>query len=211
MNTLTTMPFARPEASAMRRRLITAATTCLVVLAAAAPSRAAAIFDFQFGNNATGQFTIGAATSDPGYFFVTSLELLTFIDDSLGPQSVDDVRVTRFEPGASFNPTTGAFRNYAAGQRFEDIGQLVLSGTIGPGSLIAAFGNSFQPGSMRLAILGNNGGLVSYSATGALEVQAVPEPASVLLVGLGAVGLLAARRRRTRGDWRGGGGNPPRG
>lgn len=188
----------------MKPRLIAILTGLLLGLAGA--TRAAPVtWNFNFGTAASGQFTTDGAAplpADAGYFLITSLKVLSFIDASLGPQVVSsNASVTFFDAFAMFNPTTGAFRNHAQGNTWDDIGQLIFTGSFG-GAGLTIGGGDFKVGSTSFSIFGNNGGLVRFHAVGPLVVTeaTVSEPGAawLSLLALGAMGVVRGRVRPQR-------------
>jgi hypothetical protein len=166
-------------------------------LALSSPGEARAkLFNFSFGTNAAGTFETGAASiADPGYYLVTDLTITSFNGE------VVDVHATGFQPGAAFNPATGAFLNHAAGGTFPDIGRTLVNGIIGGNSVSFFSGKSFQQSRDRLDISSEGGPL---SAFGLLAITRAPapviEPAGLALLATGLLGLAATRGRRSSGS-----------
>jgi hypothetical protein len=100
-----------------------AVISCLTGVFANASAKAD-VFDFNFGPDAMGTFTTGPAANDPGYELITGLtfDALSGSTDSGIQFAFNDVVAKDLQPGAAFNPTTGAFINHAAGQTFNNIG-----------------------------------------------------------------------------------------
>jgi hypothetical protein len=107
-------------------------------------SAKADVFDFNFGTNASGTFTTGAAATD-GYELITGLTFNIFsacvIPGPCGPVDRDvlhDVVANpdSFDPGAAFNPTTGEFNDFGTfnGSPPDDSGLVVIFGGFSRGS-----------------------------------------------------------------------------
>ena len=183
----------------------------VIAIAGLGPSaHADSVYSFSFGSHATGTFISGAASpDDPGFFLVTAFQVNTFTDATLGPVpvAIDATSSGQFAPEAAYDPTTDTFVNHFGGGTFPNLGDI---GNTGQGELPAGtingqaafvLGPSFSSGSTALTIQssGANGNL--YTANGTLVVtsQAVPEPSSLVLFGLGIVGSITwLRHRRVR-------------
>jgi hypothetical protein len=168
--------------------------TCLAL--SGSPAKAE-VFDFSFSPDPFGTFTTGAVAADPGYELITGLtfDLLSGTDDGGNPFSFTNAAASGVEPGAAFNPTTGAFINHAEGGTFHDIGGFEL-----PGSVIID-PSSFAAGSH--AVTGLSTDDEHFSVSGALKITPVgpppvPEPQTwaMLLLGFGGLGYFAHRRSR---------------
>jgi hypothetical protein len=114
--------------STMRRfacvSMSVAVTTWLITVALGTATATAGTFHFSFGTGAFGSFTTGAAAVDPGYELVTGLtfdELSGFYDYPPTFFEFTNQLATSLQPGAAFNPTTGAFINHFARDTYHDI------------------------------------------------------------------------------------------
>lgn len=181
------------------------ALTCLAIMAAslfgADSARGGVIYGFSFGSNASGTFTTGGESAlDMGYYDLTSLTVTSFRDNTLGPVPVNiSVGAGEFQPGAAYNPTTGAFINHAFGFTFNDLGDIGTTtghniGTINGQTVNTLTGGSFSLGSSQLFIVAN--GL--YRADGPLTITSVPEPSSAVLATVGLSSFIFCRWRHRR-------------
>lgn len=186
------------------------AMTCLAIMAAslfgARSAQGVLVFNYSFGSKASGVFTTGGeSTNDIGYYDLTSLTVTSFTDNTLGPVPVDIyVGTENFQPGAAYNPMTGAFINHAFGFTFNDLGDTGTNsghdvGTIDGQTVNILTGGSFAMGSPQLHIVAN---FTHYRADGPLTITAaaVPEAsiAVVWTVGLSSVILCQCRSRHRR-------------
>ena len=194
----------------MLRKFFVPLATAVAIVGLGPSAHADSVYSFSFGSNATGTFTTGAASpGDPGFFLVTALQVNTFVDATLGqvPVSIDATSSGQFAPGAAYDPTTGAFLNHFGGGTFTNLGDIgntgqgeSPAGTIN-GQPAFVLGPSFSSGSTALSIQSSGPNGTLYTANGTLVVtsQAVPEPSSLLLFGLGIVGSITwLRYRRVR-------------
>jgi hypothetical protein len=122
----------------------------------------------------------------------------TFVDATLGPVpvSIDATSSGQFAPEAAYDPTTGAFVNHFGGDTFTNLGDIgntgqgeSPAGTIN-GQAAFVLGPSFSSGSTALIIqnFGANGNVFTANGTLVVTPQAIPEPSSLVLFGLGIVG-----------------------
>jgi hypothetical protein len=165
--------------------------TCLAL--SGLPAKAE-VFDFSFSPDAFGTITTGAAAADPGYELITGLtfDLLSGTDTGGNPFSLTNAVASGFEPGAAFNPTTGAFINHYAGNTYDDIGSFDL-----PGARIEPF--SFSAGSNLVdGDVGDERFFIFGRLTITPTITPVPEPQTwaMLILGFGGLGYFAHRRSR---------------
>jgi hypothetical protein len=169
--------------------------TCLAL--SGLPAKAE-VFVFNFSSFGDfGSFTTGAAAADPGYELITGLtfDLLSGTDDGGNHFSLPNAAALGFQPGAAFNPTTGAFINHFLGFTFNDIGDFDLRDNVG------IVGASFAAGSVELSGVSPFG--FNFYISGALKItpfeqSPVPEPQTwvMLLLGFGSLAYFAHRRSR---------------
>ena len=151
--------------------VVAAAVFCLTAAFADAPARAD-VFDFSFGPGVSGTFTTGAAAADAGYELITGL---TF--DLLSGKYIDgfafsftDVVGKDFEPGAAFNPASGAFINHAGGGAYDDVGDFFVAPA--PGATGSIGGASFAHGSYSLAgVVISDSGNVDFTIDAPLAIK----------------------------------------
>jgi hypothetical protein len=191
----------------MQRKFFVSLAAVIAIAGLVPSANADMVYSFSFGSNATGTFTTGAASpGDPGFDLVTALQVNKFVDAELGqvPVSIDATSSGQFVPGAAYDPTTGAFLNHFGGGTFTNVGDIGNSGqgespagTIN-GQPAYVLGPSFSLGSTALSIQSSSPNGSLYTANGALVVtlQAVPEPSTVVLFGLGIVGSITWLKHR---------------
>jgi hypothetical protein len=194
----------------MLRKFFVPLATAVASVGLGPSAHADSVYSFSFGSNATGTFiTAAASPEDPGFFLVTAFQVNTFTDATLGPVpvAIDATSSGQFAPEAAYDPTTDTFVNHFGGGTFPNLGDIgntgqgeSPAGTIN-GQAAFVLGPSFSSGSTALTVqsLGAHGNL--YTANGILVVtsQAVPEPSSLVLFGLGIVGSITwLRYRRVR-------------
>ena len=192
----------------MPRKFFVSLATVAAIAGFVQSAHADMVYSFSFGSNATGTFTTGAASpGDPGFDLVTALQVNTFVDATLGqvPVSIDATSSGQFAPGAAYDPTTGAFLNHFGGGTFTNVGDIgntgqgeSPAGTIN-GQPAFVLGPSFSSGSTVLSIQSSGPNASLYTANGTLVVtlQAVPEPSSLVLFGLGIVGSITWLKKQS--------------
>ena len=146
-------------------------------------------FNFTIGPDASGFFTTGAAsTTDPGYFLLTGIEFTSIsgTDSDRVTFSYQNEIDSEHDPGAAYDPTTGAFVNHFAGQTYTD------SGTINTQDIsdFKGLGRSSYSGFNRNDLNGQRAG---FSLNGSLAItpqtSPVPEPSSWALLATGCLAL----------------------
>jgi hypothetical protein len=185
----------------MKRLAVLAVVACLCGCALAGTGRADTIYD------ATGTFNDGAVLSgtvtfnDTGGLVAASLQVtlagMVVVDTSMGQPTVGLSQLIGFDGKTYDNLEGGDFLDQAS------LDLIFLASSI-PGSSSV----TIQPtapvgpfGSESSSYLPANGDFPIFFSTGELTPEAptsAPEPASLTLLGIGAVGLLGYRWRRRR-------------
>ena len=180
----------------------------LVFSVFAASAQAATIYNFTFANQsdsssviANGFFTTDGAAVDFGYELIESITFDRIVGMT-GTVYVGPFTATTFEAGAAYNPATGGFLNHAGGGSYSGLG-LTTTYRHPWGQTVEIYGYAFRPnGSIFDATIrfGDDERihrLVNLDVTPA-AVPEVPEPASLMLLGSGLLGVVASRRRARR-------------
>jgi hypothetical protein len=91
-------------------------------------SAKADVFDFNFGLEASGTFTTGAAAPDPGFELITGLTfgVLSGQTEDGEKFAFKDVVGSDFAAGAAFDPTEEHFINHFGGGASDNIGRFLL-------------------------------------------------------------------------------------
>ena len=144
------------------------------------------LFNFSFSGtdfSGSGQFTT-TMTSTPGEYLITDASGTT------NGKAIAGVLPT----GGTFGNDNLLFFNSAANANYFDLDGVTYA--LINGAQVNLFFQRNQPNEFLLRAGGNNFVLEHATISVAPQASAVPEPASLMLLGTGALGLVGAMRRR---------------